>query len=60
MGAAPAKVGDARNPRVGSASKVGLGSGVGLGKGVGGIGVSVGMAACVKATIVFAAATAEA
>jgi len=53
-------VGDSRKLNVGSASRVGLGSSVGLGRGVGGRGVSVGLAACVKATIVFAAAMAEA
>lgn len=55
-----APVGDAMIDSVGKASKVGLGSGVGLGKGVGGIGVAVGTAACVRATIVLAAATADA
>src|SRR5512142_179849 len=45
---------------VGSASNVGLGRGVGLGSGVGGTGVAVGTAAWVIATMVLAAATAEA
>jgi hypothetical protein len=51
---APDDVGRAKRERVG------LGRKVGLGCGVGGIGVSVGMAACVMATIALAAATAEA
>lgn len=40
--------------------EVGEGSMVGLGTGVGGMGVAVGMAACVIATMVLAAAIAEA
>ncbi len=53
-------VGGAITGKVGSAATVGLGSGVGLGTGVGGTGVSVGIACCVRAIIVLAAATAEA
>ena len=41
-------------------STVGLGSGVGLGGGVGGTAVALGTDCCVMATIVLAAATADA
>ena len=60
VGAAAARVGADPIGSVGSATSVGLGSAVGLGSGVGGMGVGVGTAACVSATIVLAAATAEA
>src|SRR5689334_8386014 len=46
--------------RVGSGMGVGLGKGVSEGSGVGGTAVAVGMAAWVRATMVLAAATAEA
>jgi hypothetical protein len=60
VGAAAATVGTAPTGSVGSDKSVGLGSGDGLGSGVGGTSVAVGIAACVSATIVLAAATAEA
>src|SRR5512138_3824514 len=55
-----AAVGDAKAPSPVSTAGVMLGSGVALGSGVGGTAVFVGIAACVAATIVLAAATAEA
>ena len=54
-----AKVGTS-NDSVGSSIAVGLGSGVGLGRAVGGSTVGLGTACCVIATIVLAAATADA
>jgi len=60
VGTDPTAVGKDELSRVGSANGVGLGSSVGLGSGEGGISVAVGMAAWVNATMVFAAATAEA
>ena len=52
-------VGDATNgSRVGDGSRVSVGNGVRVGAIVGGNGVAVGMAACVCATMVNAAATA--
>jgi len=53
-----AAVGDV--DKVGKGMGVGEGSRVGLGTGVGGMGVAVGMAAIVNATIVFASAMADA
>ena len=53
-------VGEASTGEVGRGGIVGEASGVSVGVSVGGMGVSVGMAAWVSATIVLAAATAEA
>jgi len=53
-------VGNPPVSNVGRAKRVGLGRGVGLGISVGGTSVAAGMAAWVIATIVLAAATAEA
>lgn len=53
-------VGAAKIGAVGTGGMVGVGCGVSVSATVGGTGVCVGIAACVMATIVFAAATAEA
>jgi len=52
------KVGIMAAPSVGEGTGVSVGIGVGTGVSVGGTGVLVGIAACVSATIVKAAATA--
>src|ERR1700690_3889359 len=53
-------VGEAKTSLVGRGGIVGVGCGVSVGAMVGGIGVFVGTAFCVIATIVFASATADA